>query len=256
MAAFRLSKWYLDCVTDSGDTSIAYTGAIDWGMVRLHYSSLLESTANGIKVRHSVRERNEPKTKDDSISWRTNALHIDALWQADSVALRETLFRCEDGSVEWHCLMPRARTRFGARFGLGYAENLIMTIPPWQLPIENLRWGRFTSASDWVVWIDWQGEFSRRIVYLNGESAPTLVLEDARIKFVDGALLTMDRSLVIRDGPLGTTTLSAIPGVRRTFPARLLQVHESKWRSRARLELPNGSGVEGWVIHERVRWPK
>ena len=24
MAAFHLSKWYLDCVTDSGDASIAY----------------------------------------------------------------------------------------------------------------------------------------------------------------------------------------------------------------------------------------
>jgi hypothetical protein len=256
MAAFRLSKWYLDCVTDSGDTSIAYTGAMHWGMVRLHYASLLESTANRIKVRHSLRERNEPKIQGDSISWRAKALHIDARWEADSVGLREMIFRCDRGSVEWHCLMPRARAQFGARFGLGYAENLIMTIPPWQLPIESLRWGRFTSASDWVVWIDWQGEFSRRIVYLNGESAPTLVLEDARIKFVDGALLSMDRSLVIRDGPLGTAALAAIPGVRKTFPARLLQVNESKWRSRARLQLPNGSAVDGWVIHERVNWPK
>jgi hypothetical protein len=225
-------------------------------MVRLHYSSLLESTANRINVRHSIRERNEPKINDDSISWRTEVLHIDALWQADSAALHETIFSCEQGSVEWHCVMPRARTRFGTRFGLGYAENLIMTIPPWQLPIESLSWGRFTSASDWVVWIDWQGEFSRRIVYLNGELAPTSVLEDGRIKFVDGGLLTMDRSLVIRDGPLGTTTLSAIPGLRKIFPARLLRVNESKWRSRARLEMPNGSAVEGWVIHERVSWPK
>ena len=45
MAAFRLSKWYLDCVTDSGDASIAYTGTVDWGFVHLHFSSLLETTA-------------------------------------------------------------------------------------------------------------------------------------------------------------------------------------------------------------------
>src|SRR5262249_41246921 len=142
------------------------------------------------------------------------------------------------------------------RVGLGYAEHLTMTIPPWQLPIENLRWGRFISASDWAVWIDWQGEFSRRIVYLNGKKVSTLALEDEQVKFEDGALLAMDRSLVIRDGPLGTTALSGIPGLNKTFPARILQVNECKWRSRGRLQLPDGATVEGWVIHERVSWPR
>lgn len=256
MADFKLSKWYLDCVTDSGDVSIAYVGRVDWGMPRLHYSSLLESTANRIVARHSVREQNEPEIKNASISWRTKAFHTDAIWYADSVALRDTIFSCEHGSVEWHCLMPRARTRFRDRSGLGYVEHLTTTMPPWKLPIENLRWGRFTSASDWVVWIDWQGEFSRRIVYLNGELVPTAVLEDGHIKFDEGGLLMMDRSLVIRDGSLGTTLFSVIPGIRKTFPARLLQVNECKWRSRARLERPSGSTVEGWAIHERVCWPK
>ena len=90
---------------------------------------------------------------------------------------------------------------------------------------------------------------------MNGEEVPTRVLEDEKIKFENGALLTMDRSLVIRDGPLGTTALSGIPGVNKTFPARILQVNECKWRSRARLQSPNGTAVEGWVIHEKVSWP-
>ena len=139
--------------------------------------------------------------------------------------------------------------------GLGYAEHLVLTIPPWKLPIETLRWGRFLNASDWVVWIDWQGEHPQRIVYRNGTRVAAVELGDERIRFADGTLLAMDRSLTIREGPLGTTVLAAIPLVGRTFPARLLQVTECKWRSRSRLEFPNQPAVKGFAIHERVSWP-
>jgi len=87
----------------------------------------------------------------------------------------------------------------------------------------------------------WMGDFTRRIVYRNGEMAPTSVIEDCQIEFLDGSLLILDRSLVLREGPLGATALSAIPGVRETFPARLLKVNECKWRSRARFERPGMS---------------
>jgi hypothetical protein len=254
--AFKLSKWYLDCVTDAGDVMIAYTGTVRWGVIHLHYSSLLESTAAGVTTRNSLREQDEPLVQDGVISWQSNAFGLDGQWQADSLALRETVYSSADGAIEWNCLMPQAKARLRDRCGLGYAEHLTMTIPPWKLPLQTLRWGRFTSASDWIVWIDWQGEFSRRIVYRNGNAAPPRVLEDDRIEFDDGCRLLMDRSLTIREGPLGTTALSAIPGIRKTFPARLLEIDERKWRSRARLEKPGTPAVEGWAIHERVTWPK
>ena len=256
MPAFKLSKWYLDCVTDSGDASIAYTGTVRWGMVRLHYSSLLETTGSCVSERHSLRKQREPEAQDSLISWRAKTLKMDGEWRADSVALRDTIYSSQNGSIEWNCLMPQAHTRFRSRRGLGYAEHLTMTIPPWKLPIQTLRWGRFTSARDWITWIDWQGEFSRQMVYMNAKLVQSQLLEDDRIEFDNGAILIMDRSLVIRDGPLGTTALSVIPGVKKTFPARLLQVNECKWRSRARLEQTGKPAVEGWAIHERVTWPK
>jgi hypothetical protein len=256
MAAFKLSKWYLDCVTDLGDASIAYTGMASWGPVRLHYSSLLESTAGAVTTKHSLRPQAEPKIDRCSLRWRSRALKTDGEWRADSPEMRETIFASGAGSVEWHCLMPRAQARLHDRLGFGYAEHLNMTIAPWKLPIRTLRWGRFATASDWIVWIDWLGDFTRRIVYRNGLPAPTAVLEDGQIEFRDGARLAMDRSLVLREGPLGATALSVIPGVRDTFPARLLRVNECKWRSRGRFERPGASPVEGWAIHERVDWPK
>ena len=255
MAGFELSKWYLDCVTDAGEVAIAYTGRVRWGRLSFHYSSVLESAEGRVKVRHSLRAPREPVVNNGSIHWRANALHVDAEWHADSAPLCETLLDDESGLIAWHCLMPRARARFGLRSGFGYAERLTLTVPPWKLPIDTLRWGRFSSASDWIVWIDWRGAHPQRRVYWNGTLAPVDELGDEKIRFADGALLAMDRSLTIRDGALGSTVLAAIPVMGRTFPARLLRVTESKWRSRARLEFPHGPAVEGYAIHERVSWP-
>jgi len=254
MAGFHLSKWYLDYVTDQGDVEIAYTGKVHWGPARLHYSSVLEAVDGRVRERHSLRPQRPPELKNSMVMWPSKALHIDSRWEATAPPVRETIFRSTKGSIEWNCLMPLARAIARERSGLGYVEHLEMTIPPWELPIRTLRWGRFTSASDYVIWIDWQGESSRRIVYVNGEIIPCATIEDDRLEAEDGIRLLMDRSLVLRDGPLGTTALSAVPGIRRMFPARLLQTNECKWRSRSRLERKGKNPVEGWAIHEIVSW--
>lgn len=120
-AAFQLSKWYLDCVTDSGDASIAYTGAVCWGPIRLHYTSLLQSTSEVVSVKQSLRPQAEPTLDHGMLRWRCGALKIDGEWRADAPALHETVFASDSGSVEWHCLMPRAQSRVLNRNGLGYA---------------------------------------------------------------------------------------------------------------------------------------
>jgi len=71
--------------------------------------------------------------------WQSRALKIDGEWKADSVEIRETIFASDAGSIEWHCLMPRAQARMHNRLGLGYAEHLNITIAPWKLPICTLR---------------------------------------------------------------------------------------------------------------------
>jgi len=256
MAAFHLSKWYLDCVTDSGDTTIVYTGTVSWGPSRVHYSSLLRSTAGSVSSTHSLRAHAEPIIGQCSLRWQSKPLKIDGEWKADSMEIRDTIFASDAGSVEWHCLMPRAQVHIHDGCGLGYTEHISMSIAPWKLPIRTLRWGRFAAPSDWIVWIDWLGEFTRRLVYWNGEVAATALLEDGVIEFRDGARLLMDHSLILREGALGSTVLSTVPGFRDTFPARLLRVNECKWRSRARLERPGVSPIEAWAIHERVDWPK
>jgi hypothetical protein len=256
MALFNLSKWYLDCVTDLGDAVIAYTGNLHWGTVRLHYSSILEATGERIVERHSVRRQVQPEAEDSFISWRSKALAVDGVWERVSPAVRETVYSSEQGRIDWNCLIPLARARLCERSGLGYVEHLTMTIAPWKLPIHTLRWGRFTSPSDWMTWIDWQGEFARRTVYINGDTLLCSKIEDDQLEGEDETRLVMDCSLVLRNGPLGTTALSAVPGIGRMFPLRLLRITECKWRSRARLQRKGKPPVEGWAIHETVSWPR
>lgn len=254
--AFQLSKWYLDCVTESGDAFIAYVGRMEWGFVNLHYSSVLCTENHQVTERSSLREQNVPLLDGSTLSWNSEQLGVAGIWQPCSVEVRESIFEDASGSVQWHCLMPRAEVHIGNELGLGYAEHLTMTIAPWKIPIQQLRWGRFCSSSAWVVWIDWQGEYSKRIVYVDGAPAPISAMDDQHISFEDGSRLTLDQSLTLRNGPLGTTALSSIPGVASTFPVRLLEINECKWRSRARLECPGRSPAEGWAIHEIVSWPK
>lgn len=255
MAPFHLSKWYLDCVTDSGNASIVYVGELRWGPVHLCYSSLLRSIGDDVKQQNSLRSPTMPAITGDEVSWNSPQFNFSGVWRSNSSQVQETVFANEEGSVEWRCLMPAAHVQAGNDFGLGYVEHLTMTIAPWKIPIQRLRWGRFCGASDSVVWIDWDGELSKRILYANGKGVSGSIIEDGELTFEESRL-TMDRSLTLRNGPLGTTALSSIPGISKTFPVQLLQVNECKWRSRARLERANRPAVEGWAIHEVVSWPK
>jgi len=256
MAAFHLSKWYLDCVTDAGEVSILYTGKLRWGAIRLNYSSRLEAGKNAISERHSFRAVQQPSVSGDSLTWKCKPLRLDCEWKSGSGELRETIFASADGDISWHCQIPGAVCRISEHTGWGYAEHLEMTIPPWKLPIRTLRWGRFISCRESVVWIDCRGEFARTLVYRNGVPARVRSIGDGRIDFEDGSQLDLDRSLAIREGPLGLAPFSRAPGIRGSLPGRLLAITECKWRSRGRLLESHGPAAEGWAIHERVEWPE
>jgi len=256
MTSFKLSKWYLDCVTNAGDAVIAYSGTARWGKLCLHYSSILETANDRVRQRYSLRRPLDPVVSDSILSWRSKALKIEGNWHSLSRGLSETVFRSAEGVIEWNCRMPLARVKIGDMQGLGYVEHLAMTIPPWKLPIHTLRWGRFTSPTDWLTWIDWEGDYSRRIVYLNGELLECPGLDDNQIEANGETCLRMTRPFVLRNGRLGTTALSVVPGITTVFPKQLVEMVECKWRSWARLERTGKPPVEGWAIHERVSWPQ
>jgi len=239
-----------------------YCAELRWRGASIHYANLL-TQPDGLpaRSRFSLRRRPPPTVRDAGIEWKSPAWDAEACWRETGPRVRETLFESAAGSVEWDCLAPRAAAeiRIGAEplyRGWGYVERLRLTLPPWRLPIRELRWGRFVNSTDALVWIDWRGSHQRQVVYYNGSSVAASAIGDREIALQDGeAVLTLEAGTVLRDGALGSTALSVFSNSRRLFPASILGVRECKWLSRAVLRRPGRPDSEGMAIHEVVEWP-
>jgi hypothetical protein len=257
---FLLSKWYLDCVSEDGGAFIGYAAALKWGRLSLNYSSVLRRVPNGAAVTNTtLQEFAAPEVAGPLVKWSSPRLDAAGTWEANALPVRRTLLDSADGKIEWDCLHPRADAEviFGRGrklAGLGYVEHLTMTIPPWRLPFEELRWGRFLSGGDALVWINWRGGHSLNLSFHNGACVEDAALTDCGYE-AGGVSLKLHENTVLRDGPLVETALATIPGVRRLFPFRILRTRECKWLGRGVLREQGAERSGGWAIHEVVRWP-
>jgi len=257
---FRLTKYYADCVSEAGDTVIAYYGWVQWKRLTVHYSSLLTKIGNApARTKYSIRKSEEPLSSGASFRWHSRNLHFEGQWKAVDGPHSETLFSSDDGGIEWHCLQPRANVeiRLGSHQtirGFGYLERLEMTIAPWKLPIDELLWGRFLSDTTSLVWIDWRGPQNRRVLLYNGEKIDAGEIPESGIAASSGGKLSFSGSVVLREGKLGTVALAALSAIKSSLPSRILNVEEHKWRSRGHWLSSQPS--EGWAIHEVVKWPR
>jgi hypothetical protein len=257
-----LTKWYLDLVADDGQVRIAYVADLQLGPLRLGYESLLrasdETPAHSQTFFHSS---GKPTVEGNSLRWQSRCLSAVGRWLSVCAPLQRTVLRGPEGSVDWHCIAPCAKVTLkdgdASLSGLGYAECLTLTIPPWRLPIDELHWGRFVAADTALVWIDWRGRHAFRCVILDGEELATVrvsaegVFDEAR-----GIALTFSDPMVLRTGALARTALSRIPArLARSLPASALLIDERKWRARGTLRREGRPPITGWVIHEVVKWP-
>ena len=254
-APFALVKWYMDCVTESGTTAILYCAELRWRGIRASYSSVLSADEHTITTRTSMK-RHRLSSDGDRISVEFPLLSVTGTWKAAAVPVEHTVFEDARGSVLWNCVQPgsSAHVTVGDRElnGLGYAECLTLTLPPWQLPLRQLRWGRFVSAQDSLAWIDWQGPYSTRIAVHNGRKCEALSISETEV-VLDDSRLRIDQPFSLRSGRLGSTILPGAPMLRNLLPRSLFNVDEKKWRSRGILDIQDHQS-RGWVIHEVVNW--
>lgn len=259
---FSLRKWYLDCVADNGDTFIGYSAALHWKALTIHYSSITTTRGNsGASTETSLGKSSFPRMSDRRIDWSSKALNLVGTWTLMSKPIQQTLYDSPEGMVTWSCVHPRSKAdiSFGKKehiAGLGYAELLEITVKPWQLPIAELRWGRFLSERDALVWIEWRGGAPLSVVFHNGKQIRDASISDEQVA-IDGdrTVLTLTERTELRKGVLLSTALSVIPGIAAIIPARMLQTYECKWRSRGVLSTNGSSCSSGWAIHEIVRYP-
>lgn len=267
MPRLRLRKWYLDIVTDDARCVIGYWGRIEWGPVTLAYSAILDARAASPVTRTRWRATDEPANRNGTIDWSCPALCIDGRWHARAPALQRTLLGTEEGEAVWSCLQPASEVQVQldaeTLHGNGYAEYLEMTLPPWRLPIEDLRWGRAVApdpnrgdgALASVVWIRWIGAHPLTLVALNGVEVPDAVVEDNAVRAA-GTGVALEPGRVLRQGPLLTSALRGAPGLSSWAPASILGAHETKRLSPCSISLarhpPGTSPRPGWAIHESV----
>ncbi|UCD25787.1 MAG: hypothetical protein JSW51_07720 [Gemmatimonadota bacterium] len=257
--AFHLCKWYFDCVTETGDAALLYWASIRWGLLRFRYGATLVSLgADPTEQRDTLRPRAIPEHRTDgTVGWKCQRLGVDAEWAGDADDIERTLLEDERGSIRWHCLLPRAdaTVRVGSRTlsGLGYVECLTMSVRPWQLPIEELRWGRFTSHSDSLVWIDWRGALRCTWAFANGVELRGAAVGSSGLNSSDDEIVvTIDDGRTVRSGPLSSSALHSVKWLLLLMP-RWRHAAETKWVARARLTDPKGSRT-GWAVHEVVQW--
>ena len=256
---FLLTKWYLDCVTESGDTVILYVANLRWNALTAHSGHVLTVFGGKVGSTTSLRGGAMPERQDQRITVNLPRLNIEGAWQALRPPIQRTIFECKDGAIEWDCMQPMSQVDLLFRgttrlIGRGYAECLTLTVLPWKLPLNELHWGRFLSEQDAIVWIDWRGPHTRQLVFHNGEEPQVESITESEIKFADSnARLELDRGLVLRQGRLGDTVFPGVSRLAELLPRSMLSVNECKWRSQGRMHSSDGVR-SGYAIHEVVKW--
>ena len=259
MSKFRLSKHYLDCVAPDGHAVIVYAAALQWHGLTLCYSSILSAPPD------------EPVSATTSLESFT-APHADSTgailfhhgdfrgrWSASGDPIVRTLYSIPAGKIIWTCLAPHPSVRLQLAdrtiTGTGYAEHLSLTLPPWELPIHTLRWGRYLSAEDSLIWIQWRGPHPLDLLLHNGNSILAAPSIDNRGLTAPNLTLEMPGPRTLRDGSLLTTAFANVPLLAKLFPHSILRTHETKWLSPATLCTPSHSST-GHAIHELVTFPR
>jgi hypothetical protein len=259
---FLLEKWFLDFVTDEGEAYIFYAAKMRWHKITVPYKSVLHySPATGKMHRARFNNVRFPLIKDKTISWKDSALKVDGIWEARADSLNAQLFASVEGRLEWNCFQPTSMVKVKVGDidlnGLGYAEQLILTVEPWKIPMKELRWGRFVSATDSLLWIEIKSEQTKQWIWFNGEKADNAIVSDTEIiiQSVDIRLKLENRQVIESEKKINQVVkrmLRFIPGFKHSIPFNFLSAEEYKWISRGSLYkngLPEG---EGWVIHEYI----
>lgn len=245
-----LDKWYGD-VVEAGRPRVLYRATLRLGPLSLGFSGEIDP-ARGNSSGYRVGALPLPRVEAGQVLWPTDSGPVRwsgaapnpvPLWPGDAEAL------------VWDPVAPNGAVS-GAGIGLGsrgYAERLVMRIPPWRLGLKLLRWGRFCGGTRSLAWIEWVGDMPQRLALLDGKRAP---LHRASLEGVEAGdiVLQFGRPTLFVDEPLASGFLQDFPWPRRIRPLAFLQGVERKWVASATLR-EGPAEDEGYTVFEEVSWP-
>lgn len=257
---FRLTKWYLDLVTDQGTALIAYAASLEWAGFSLQFASTLLARPGATPIEATAWSHVVlPEATDDAIRFRHERLRLAGEWRRVAAPIDATLLDDDAGRLHWACLMPSARatvTLDGETLeGRGYAECLTMTRLPWTLPFDRLRWGRCTTPAHALVWIGWSGATSRQWVWLDGVAEAGARLDDEGVHGLSrGRELYFQPGRELCDRRALQVISRHLPAVDTLLTGPIRDLRETKRLDRGVLTSEDGSAEDGWAIHEVVAW--
>jgi hypothetical protein len=258
--AFSLTKWYFDCTSSDGRTAVGYCASLDWRRLSLTWQALSLWDRGELSMERSIIAAGSmPWCGGDRIGWSATRLGCDLaarrLVEPADILLFEHAGGC--GCVKWRCEAPSAEMTLEMAGrprmrGAGYVERIQLTLPPWRLPIRELRWGRWIDddANHSVVWIDWRGPEPRTWLLVDGVVTSHADVQDGCV-VAGPAVLTLDRR-----STLSTRSLADILGrfapLRAVVPSSLMSLRQVKWQSRGMWRRHGSGRVSGTAIHEWV----
>ena len=254
---FSLVKWYIDVTDADGRAAIAYHARLRWQRVALTYQSVVRYSADGTRdARRSMRSGVGPRRERDSVTWSSRPLALLAQATGRAAPIEVDLWN----GVHWCCHAPVADVTMecdgSTLTGPGYVECLSMTVPPWALPIAELRWGRWSDDEHRhaLVWIDWQDADpggSCHWVFLDGNRVEARVDDDGVAS--DAFDLALHKRRTLEQRSLSTLG-RGLPRLLTVLPPAVRRMREEKWLSSGtfrRRTLP-GHAISGTSIHEVV----
>lgn len=261
---FKLNKWYLDLVTDSGEAIICYIANLKWHGIPINYTSIISYHPEaGTHVDSRLSNVVFPVVDPDQISWKDPKFEIEGIWKNNSRVIHERIFESEEGILDWHCYQPSSKVKLTFKnktyTGKGYVEQLILSIPPWHIPMDYLRWGRYIGNEYNVVWIQLLSHHPKQWLWLNGEKVPDVAIDDKTLTLEqEGLKLEMNQCVVMESE---TKILSVvkflidhIPGINKIIPVKFLMAQETKWLSKSKLLKREDQISTGMSIHELVNF--
>ena len=261
---FHLDKWFLDVIADDGETMIFYSAQLKWHGLSTSYTSWIHyDTSSGMNIKSRFYDVQTPCVNENVIKWEDKKFGVSGTWESVSESLQCRIFDSPDGSLEWNCFQPASRVTLKLKdrmiTGKGYAEQLILTALPWRIPMDQLRWGRFGSDENTIVWIELRATETKQWLWLNGEKIDNCTIQDNQISiFGEELTLNLDRSVVLESEKkifqVVKKLIRYLPGFGKTIPLNFLMADEYKWLSMGQLQSNTTNLGKGMAIHELVNF--
>jgi hypothetical protein len=257
----RLEKLYLDCIDDRGNCFIIYRTKLDLFSFRIYYSSVICSDEKGETTEISSGKKTGESIINELLLFYNHPLETKGSWKRLDHPLPAFTYRDVTGKeLIWNCHHPKARVELTYEdqtfSGFGYAETLILTIKPWNLPIDELMWGRFLSEDYTIIWINWRGKQQLNKLFINGKEYNDTVFKPDRLTFGNDEFeLIFNEISVIKREKL-SNLFSGMPWIRLFIKRGTLESVENKYKAKSALHSKSKVTATGWSLYEVVEWKR